>query len=71
MSERHHTYPPIYTSGESWAADEAWAILDTLTPGALTEETRFFLAGMVIGALLRLSRDGRIQPPAPQEDTHA
>jgi hypothetical protein len=70
MSEPQHTYPPIYTPGESWAADEAWAILDTLRPGVLTEVTRLFLAGMVTGALLRLSRDGRLQPPAtPQEDT--
>jgi len=69
MSERQHTYPPIYRAGESWAADEAWAILDTLTPGAIPEDIRTLLAGMIWGAFIRLARDGRLQPPTLKEDT--
>lgn len=62
-----HTYPPLYRPGESWAMDEAWGILDTLTPGAIPEDLRTLLAGMIWGVLLRLARDGRLH--ALQEET--
>lgn len=70
MSAPQHRYPSAYGRGQHWALDEAWAILDTLTPGAIPDETRILLAGMIFGTLMRLARDGRLQPPdTPQEDS--
>lgn len=70
MSTQEHTYPSAYGRGQHWALDEAWAILDTLTPGAIPAETRFLLSGMITGTLMRLVRDGHLQPPdPPPEDT--
>jgi hypothetical protein len=68
MSAPQHTYPSRYAPGQHWAIDEAWAILDQLTPGLLPDDIRILLAGMIFGTLMRLARDGRLQPPdTPQE----
>lgn len=64
MDTPQHTYPPDYGPGSSWALDEAWAILDTFTPGTLPDDTRCWLAGRITGMLLRLAREGRLQPPS-------
>lgn len=63
MSTSQHTYPPLYRPGQSWALDEAWAILDTLTPGAIPEDIRTLLTGMIWSTLIRLAREGRIATP--------
>lgn len=63
MDAPQHRYPPAYPPGTSWALDEAWRILDTFRPGALDDDTRDLLAGMITGTLWRLAREGRLQPP--------
>ena len=52
-----HTYPSNYPPGTHWATDEAWAILDTLKPGVISDDVRFFLAGSIAGTLMRIRRD--------------
>lgn len=62
MTAPTHSYPSDYPPGKHWALDEAWAILDMFTPGAMSTDTRYLLAGMIFGMLLRLAREGRIPP---------
>jgi len=57
MAKDEHTYPSNYTPGTHWATDEAWKILDTLRPGALDAAARAFLAGMIVGTLMRIRAD--------------
>lgn len=56
MAEEH-TYPSSYPPGSHWAVTEAWRILDTLPPGALSDEIRVFLAGMITGTLIRFREE--------------
>jgi hypothetical protein len=57
MSE--HTYPFAYRPGSHWAITEAWAILDLLHPGVLSENVRALLAGAIAGTLERVVADAR------------
>jgi len=59
-----HTYPKGWEPGQHWAVTEAWAILDTLAPGALESDVRAIMAGMIIGTRLRLTGQTL---PMPQE----
>lgn len=52
--EAKHKYPSLHKPGSHWATDEAWKILDMLKPGAIPDDTRYFLAGSIAGTLLRL-----------------
>jgi hypothetical protein len=63
-----HTYPPQYAPGRSWVWDEAWGILDTLTPGTLPEDIRILLAGMIAGTLMRLSGQQDATPAREREE---
>jgi hypothetical protein len=56
MAEQEHTYPSDYPPGTHWATDEAWHILDILTPGVLSDDVRAFLAGAIAGTLMRVAR---------------
>jgi len=49
-----HTYPLYSGPGTSQNLTEAWAIVDSLNPGVLTNEQRDFLAGMIAGTLNRI-----------------
>lgn len=51
------SYPSRYTPGTHWSTDEAWRILDTLKEGAISNEIRCFLAGMIAGALAKERTD--------------
>lgn len=48
-----HTYPSNYPPGSDWAVTAGWEILDTIRPGAIPDDVRFFLAGMIAGRLVR------------------
>jgi hypothetical protein len=51
--EPKHTYPSQHPEGLHWATDEAWQILDMLKPGAIPDDIRFLLAGLIAGKLMR------------------
>lgn len=51
--ELKHTYPKGYEPGKTWFLTEAWDILDVLTPGALSDEARALVAGMIGGRLVK------------------
>jgi hypothetical protein len=59
MTTPEHTYPSDYPPGTHWATDEAWHVLDILTPGVLSDDVRAFLAGAIAGTLLRVARRQR------------
>lgn len=61
-----HTYPLPYAPGSSWACTEAWAILDSLRPGVLSDDVRAFLAGQITGVLTHMAHEGAIHAPRPQ-----
>lgn len=46
-------YPSVCVPGTHWATDEAWRILDVLTPRAIPDDVRAFLAGAIAGALIK------------------
>ena len=49
-----HPYPSRYAPPTGNAAmDEAWKILDRIEPGIVPPETRFLLAGMIAGTIVR------------------
>lgn len=52
MSDEHE-YPSNYRPGMHWASDAAWKILDKLKPGAISQESRCFLAGMIAGSFIQ------------------
>lgn len=54
---RQHSYPDAFPPGSHWAADEAWSILDSIKPGAIDDDIRAYLAGQIMGTLLRIVRD--------------
>ena len=54
-----HTYPSKYPPGVHWATDMAWEILDQLRPGAISDDTRFVLAGMIAGSLMAVKRESK------------
>jgi hypothetical protein len=58
--EQQHVYPSDYAPGpnQHWAVNEAWEILDSLRPGAMSDEARAFIAGKITGALMVAARDG-------------
>jgi len=51
-----HTYPSNYAPGSKAppALNKAWEILDSLTPGALSDQVRAFLAGLITAELMKL-----------------
>lgn len=53
MTEAKHEYPDKYPPGAHWAIDEAWEVLDHVTPGVLSIEARSLLAGMIAAKLIR------------------
>ena len=55
-TDQEHTYPSDYPPGTHWTTDEAWHILDTLKPGVLSDDVRYFLAGAIAGTLMRVAR---------------
>jgi len=57
MPETEPTYPSNYAPGRHWAWDEAWAIVDSITPGVLSEDLRAWLAGCIVGTLMRVVRE--------------
>jgi hypothetical protein len=59
MTKPRCDYPPDYKPGTHWALDEAWAIMDQIPVGAISENLRFSLAGQIAGSLLRRPRPGR------------
>lgn len=62
MSDKpKHTYLDRYAPGPraGWALNEAWEVLDTLTPGTLSIEARSLLAGMIAGKLMRVAAEGK------------
>lgn len=61
MSENGHVYPSEYGKGKHWATDKAWEILDNFKPGAIKDENRFLLAGMIAGALMEERHKSTIQ----------
>jgi hypothetical protein len=64
-----HTYPPDYPKDANhWAIRRAWEILDALTPGAIPENCRFFLAGAIAGALMRVAHIGAALMRAAHDD---
>lgn len=63
MSEQH-TYPSEYPPGTHWASDAAWEILDRLTPGAISDDVRAYLAGSIAGRLM-MERETHTQGDAP------
>lgn len=65
-----HRYPSLFPIGSHWAIDESWRILDSLKPGAIKDDTRFLLGGMIAGALMkavaeRITSPTDRTPPAP------
>jgi hypothetical protein len=50
-------YPSLYLPGSHWAIDEAWRILDMLKDGAIPENVRLLLAGMIAGALMKARKE--------------
>ncbi len=54
-----YNYPVAFRPGSSPNATAAWAILDQLPPGALTDGQRFMLGGLFAGALDRMFKTGR------------
>ena len=60
MSDRTD-YPPAYRPGIHWATDQAWEILDCLKEGAIPQETRFVLAGIIVSALMQAAEKGTEQ----------
>lgn len=61
MSENGHVYPSEYGKGKHWATDKAWEIMDTLKPGAISDDARFFMAGEIAGALMKERHKSTIQ----------
>jgi hypothetical protein len=56
MTDRpQHTYPSEYGPDSHWSVAEAWAILDDLPVGQLTDDQRFLAAGRIAGTLLRVA----------------
>lgn len=54
MSEAKHEYPSKYPpDGTGGDLDEAWAILDSVAPGVIPTDIRAFLAGQIVGLLMR------------------
>ena len=66
MSEQH-TYPLGYGPETHWAMQEAWAILDTIKPGVLSHDVRNFLAGQIVGTLIRVTQEQQMQQRAKNE----
>ena len=54
-NEDKHTYPDRYTPGpgQPWQLNVAWEIMDTIKPGVLTDDVRAFLAGQIVGVLMK------------------
>jgi hypothetical protein len=52
-------YPTHHGPGSSKWATAAWAILDKMSPDALTVRDRFMLGGMIAGALKEMYDLGR------------
>ena len=59
MNEQQHKYPSNYRPGVHWSTDAAWEIMDTLKPGALSDDERFLIAGMIAGMLMRIAAQTR------------
>jgi hypothetical protein len=55
LGKNGHAYPSAHTPGTHWATDEAWQILDVAKPGAIADDLRFLLAGLIAGRLLRMA----------------
>lgn len=53
-----HEYPSRYKPGTHWSTDAAWELLDKFAPGAIENDHRFLLAGMIAGALMRVRTEG-------------
>lgn len=50
-------YPSEYPPGKHWSTDAAWEMLDVFGPGAMPDEVRFLLAGMIAGRLQKERND--------------
>lgn len=48
-----HTYPSKYGRGQYDILDAAWDIVDSIEPGVLTEEQRAWMAGQIVGTILK------------------
>jgi hypothetical protein len=47
-----HQYPSNYSpDSHNPFIRRSWELMDKLTPGAMADEARFFLAGLIAGAL--------------------
>lgn len=53
VGENGHPYPSRYLPGSHWAVDAGWEILDTIKPGVIPDDVRFFIAGAIAGALMK------------------
>jgi len=52
-----HTYPSNYPPDHRmWEVRLSWAIMDQIKPGAIREETRFYIAGLLAGAMSELAK---------------
>lgn len=61
-----HTYPPGYPKDSPhWAMRRSWEIMDCIKPGAIPDDVRFFLAGSIAGALMRVADES---PKTREED---
>lgn len=54
-----HDYPKNFGPGTNRWVTASWAILDQLNPQALKQRDRFFLGGLVAGALAEMYEHGR------------
>jgi hypothetical protein len=53
-ADNGHVYPSRYEPLTGSAAmDEAWEMLDKIEPGVIPPDTRFLLAGMIAGTIMR------------------
>ncbi|MGH6875931.1 MAG: hypothetical protein ACREHV_00990 [Rhizomicrobium sp.] len=54
IGDNGQPYPSLHAPGTHWATDEAWNILDHITPGVIPDDARFLLGGLIAGTLMRM-----------------
>jgi hypothetical protein len=57
ISENGHTYTATHLADSGWQFEEAWGILDQLKPDSIPINVRLWLAGMIAGALDRITKE--------------
>lgn len=60
MSVNREDYPSMYRPGQgNLLLDEVWSIMDMIPENGIDENTRYMMAGMIMGLVKKYEKDSK------------